>query len=70
MLFFLSFFFVFFLTEVKQMMKCSRKEITTIQVFGKTAKNGPKSITVVSKSHWHSPVVDSVRGLMSYWMKY
>lgn len=54
------FFVVVFLTEVKQMMKCSRKEITTIQVFGKTAKNGPKSITVVSKSHWHSPVVDSV----------
>lgn len=39
------------------MMKCSTKEITTVQVFGKTAKNGLKSINVVSKSHWHSPVL-------------
>lgn len=31
------------------MMKCSTKEITTVQVFGKTAKNGLKSINVVSK---------------------
>lgn len=30
------------------MMKCSTKEIT-VQVFGKTAKNGLKSINVVSK---------------------
>lgn len=27
-----------FLTEIKRMMKCSTKEITTVQVFGKTAK--------------------------------
>ena len=40
-----------FLTEIKRMMKCSTKEITTVQVFGKTAKNGLKSINVVSKSH-------------------
>lgn len=40
-----------FLTEIKPMMKCSTKEITTVQVFGKTAKNGLKSINVVSKSH-------------------
>lgn len=39
-------------------MKCSRKEIT-IQVFGKTTKHGLKSVTVVSKSHWQSPVIDS-----------
>lgn len=39
-------------------MKCSRKEIT-IQVFGKTTKHGLKSVTVVSESHWQSPVIDS-----------
>lgn len=40
-----------FLTETQRMMKCSTKEITTVQVFGKTAKNGIKSINVVSKSN-------------------
>lgn len=43
-------------------MKCSTKETTIVQVFGKTAKNGLKSINVVSKSHWHSPVVYTLRG--------
>lgn len=41
-------------------MKCCRKEIT-IQVFGKTTKHGLKSVTVVSKSHWQSPVIDSLK---------
>lgn len=41
------------------MMKCSTKEITTVQVFGKTAKIGLKSINV-SKIHYHSRVVYSL----------
>lgn len=48
------------LSEIKR-MKCSTNETTTVQVFGKTAKNGLKSINVLSKSHWHSPVFYSLR---------
>lgn len=64
--FFVCLLFFFFKDQIRFLTNKSRwnviqKEITTVQVFGKTAKNGLKSINV-SKSHWHSLVIYSLTG--------